>query len=96
MVQKNEDISTSVSSIDSGAIFLPRSGQELSRNVFVVSVYAFKKNLSWRTGFRMTPKNIDFHEIFGKVVSASVLLILGGPAGGEALERASPPRGYHI
>ena len=39
--QKNEDISKSVSSIDSGAIFLPRLGQDLSRNVVVVSVYAF-------------------------------------------------------
>ena len=56
MVQKNEDISESVNSIDSGAIPLPRSGQELSRNAIVVSVYAFKKNLSWRIGFCMTPK----------------------------------------
>ena len=39
--RKNEDISKSVSSIDTGAIFLPRSGHELSRNVGVVSVYAF-------------------------------------------------------
>ena len=37
---KNEDISESVSSIDSGAIFLPRLAHELSRNVPVVSVYA--------------------------------------------------------
>ena len=38
---KNEAISKSVSSIDAGAFFLPRLGHELSRNVFVVSVYAF-------------------------------------------------------
>ena len=38
---KSEDISGSVCSIDSGAIFPPRSGQDLSRNVFVVSIYAF-------------------------------------------------------
>ena len=38
--QKNEDISKSVNSIDSGAIFLIRSGHDLSRNVVVVSVYA--------------------------------------------------------
>ncbi len=63
MVQKNEDISESVSSIDPGAIFLPRSGQELSRNVFVVSVYAFEKDSSWQLGFCITPKNEDFHEI---------------------------------
>ena len=41
MDQQNEDFSESVNSFDFGAIFLPRSGQELSRNVFVVSVYAF-------------------------------------------------------
>ena len=64
MVQKNEDISESVNSIDSGAIFWPSSGQELSRNVFVVSVYAFEKKLYRRIGFCMTPKNEDFHEIW--------------------------------
>ena len=37
---KNEDILKSVSSIDSGAIFPPRSGQDLSRNAVGVSVYA--------------------------------------------------------
>ena len=63
IVQKNKDISKSVNSIHSGAIFLPRSGQELSRNVVVVSVYAFEKDSSWRTGFGMTPKNRDFHEM---------------------------------
>ena len=41
MDQKNEDFSESVNSFDLGAIFLPSSGQELSKNVFVVSVYAF-------------------------------------------------------
>jgi len=40
MGQKNKDISKSVSSIEAGAIFPPRSGQDLSRNAFVVSVYA--------------------------------------------------------
>ena len=39
--QKIEDISKSVNSIDTGAIFLPRLGHELSRNGLVVSVYAF-------------------------------------------------------
>ena len=37
---KNEDISESVSSIDSGAIFRSRLINDLSRNVSVVSVYA--------------------------------------------------------
>ena len=41
MGHKSEDISESVNSFDSGAIFLPRSGQDLSRDVVVVSVYAF-------------------------------------------------------
>ena len=40
IVQKNEDISESVNSIDAGAIFPPRLGCDLSRNVVVVSVYA--------------------------------------------------------
>ena len=39
--RKIEDISKSVSSIDAGAIFLPRSGYDLSRNELVVAVYAF-------------------------------------------------------
>ena len=60
MVQKNEDISESVSSIDSGAIFQPRSGQELSRNVFVVSVYAFEKKLPRDKDFFVTPKKSRF------------------------------------
>ena len=38
--RKNEDISGSVNSFDFGAIFLPRLGQDLSRNAFVVSGYA--------------------------------------------------------
>ena len=64
MDHKNEDISESVNSIDSGAIFLPRLlGQDLSRNVPVVSAYALQKKSSTRIGIFMTPKNTDFHEI---------------------------------
>ena len=37
---KNQDISGSVNSMDRGAIFPPRLGHDLSRNVSVVSVYA--------------------------------------------------------
>ena len=40
MGQKNEDISKSVSFIDSGLIFLASLSFNLSRNAFVVSVYA--------------------------------------------------------
>ena len=39
--QKNEDCSKSVSSFDSGAIFRPSLGEDLSRNGFVVFIYAF-------------------------------------------------------
>ena len=46
MDHKNQDFSESVSSFDLGAIFLPRSGQDPSRNVFVVSVYAVERNSS--------------------------------------------------
>ena len=49
--RKNEDCSESVSSFDAGAIFRPRSGQDLSRNTFVVFVSASQKNLSWRICF---------------------------------------------
>ena len=45
MVHKNEDISKSVNSIDSGAIFPSRLGQGISRNIPVVSVYALYKKL---------------------------------------------------
>ena len=62
MVEKNEGISESVNSIESGAIFLPRSGQELSRDVFVVLVYAFDKKLYRGMCFCMIPKNRDFRE----------------------------------
>ena len=41
MSQENKDFSKSVNSIDSGAIFPTRLGQDLSRNTFVVSGYAF-------------------------------------------------------
>ena len=57
MGQKNEDISESVNSFDTGPIFQPRPSQDLSRDVGVVSVYAFWTKLYWRIGSGMTPKN---------------------------------------
>ena len=39
--QKNEDCSRSVNSFDFGAIFPPSLGQDLCRNAFVMSIYAF-------------------------------------------------------
>ena len=66
MVQKNEDISESVSSFDTGAIFRPRSGHDLSRNASVVSGYAFYKKSNWRKDF-LHDSEID--QIWGKVPS---------------------------
>ena len=53
---KNADFSESLNSFHYGAIFLPSLDQDLSRNTFVVSAYALKKNLSWRISLVMTPK----------------------------------------
>ena len=69
MIQKNEDISESVNSFDTGAIFWPRSGHDLSRNVAVVSGYAFYKNSNWRKGF-LHDSEID--KIFEKVPSGEL------------------------
>ena len=93
MVDKNEDFSKSVNSFQSGLILPPSSGKELSRNVCVVSVYAFQKKLPIRIGPDMMPK---MTEISGKVASARSRSNFGGPAGGSALERASPPRKRYI
>ena len=43
----------------------------------------------------IAPKFGCMHQIFGKVLSPRDFAILGGPAGGSALERASPPRRKH-
>ena len=64
MVHKNEDISESVNSIDRGAIYLPRLGQDLSRNVFVVSILSFWGKLHGRIGFVHDTKNVKFSSIF--------------------------------
>ena len=69
MIQKNEDISESVSSFDTGAIFRPRSSHDLSRNVSVVSGCAFYKNSNWRKGFL---HNSEIDKIFEKVPSGEL------------------------
>ena len=79
MVQKNEDISESVNSFDTGAIFRPRSGHDLSRNASVVSGYAFYKNSNWGKGF-LHDSEID--KIFEKVLSGEPKLNFSGLAGG--------------
>ena len=61
--QENDHSSKSVSSFGMGPIFFASSGQELSRNAFVMSILSFWKKLSIGKDFFMTPKNRDFHEI---------------------------------
>ena len=90
---KNEDFSKSVNSFHSGPIFPDASGQDLSRNVGGMSSYAFQKNPSCWIGLVMMPK---MTEIFGKVPSAKSNSNFGGPAGGSALERVSPPTKQYI
>ena len=62
-VYRAHQVSGSVNSIDSGAIFPPRLGHDLSRNASVVSVYALEKNLYTWIGFSWHQKSRDFHEI---------------------------------
>ena len=103
MVQKNEDISKSVSSIDSGPIFASSLGQDLSGDAFVMSILFPERISSGRIGFCMTPKNRNFHEIsnflemsriFGKSSAAAIFLIFFGPAGGSrTLTGAFAPEG---
>ena len=84
------EILESVNSFGTGAIFRHRSGHKLSRNAGLVFIYAFLKKLYWSIGPGMPPKN---DRNFRKVMSAKDFVYFGGPAGGSALERASPPRG---
>ena len=56
IASKNKDISKSVSSIDAGAIFLSRSGQDLSRYAFVARIVFPERISLGGTGFCMTPK----------------------------------------
>ena len=72
--------------------FFRRSGQELSSDVGLVSVYAFSKKLYRSIGPGMLPENA---RIFENSSAGAIFLLLGGPAGGSALERASPPDSKH-
>ena len=89
---ENEDFSKSVNSFHSGPIYSDALGQDLSRNVGLMSIYAFQKKLPIGKGPGMMPK---MSEISGKVVSATSRSNFGGPAGGSALERVSPQRKKH-
>ena len=55
--QKNGHSSKSVNSFGAGPIFCHSLGQDLSRNAFVVSVYAFEKKFDRWKDFCMAPKN---------------------------------------
>ena len=91
MVQKNEDISESVNSFDTGAIFRSRSGHDLSRNASVVSDYAFYKNSNWRKGF-LHDSEIDKN--FEKVLSGEPKLNFSSPAGGLTHHKGAVAPGY--
>ena len=60
--KNNDHSSKCVNSIDSGPIFHPRLGQDLSRNAFVVSNLFPGRNFDVRKDFWMTPENRDFYE----------------------------------
>ena len=60
---KNQDISESSHSIETGVIFPALWNHKLSRNVTVMSVYAFERNSDWSKAFCDTEKmieNVDF------------------------------------
>ena len=80
-----------MSSIDSGAIFPPRLGQDLSRNVVVVSVYALYKNPSWRIGSGMTPKNRDFRDFFDCIHESEVAIKFWRPCRGLSTWKGASP-----
>ena len=62
--QKNGHSSKSVNSFGAGPIFLGSLGQDLSRNAFVVSVYAFQKKSDRRKDFLVTPKKSKIFDFF--------------------------------
>ena len=89
MCHKNEDISESVNSFDTGAIFRTRVCQDLSRNAFVVSILSLERNPQWRKGF-LHDSEID--KFFEKVLSGKPKLNFSGPAGGSRTTRVHSPR----
>ena len=60
IVRKNDDFSKSVNSFEMGPFFLDSLVEELSRNVFVVSVYALEEKMSRSKDFLVTPKKSRF------------------------------------
>ena len=88
MVQKNEDISESVNSFDTGAIFRLRSGHDLSGNVLFLAMRFTKIPTDGKVSC-MTPK---LTKILKKCSLVSRNSIFPGPAGGSRTTRVhSPP-----
>ena len=84
MCHKNEDISESVNSFDTGAIFPTRVCKDVSRNAFVASILSLERNPQWRKDFLHDSK-ID--KIFEKVLSGKPNSIF------RALPGAHAPQG---
>ena len=59
IVQKNCHSSKSLNSFGLGPIYFESLGQELSRNAFVVSVYAFSKKIDRSKDFFVTPLKVE-------------------------------------
>ena len=90
--RESEDFSGSVNSFDFGPIFLPRPGQDLSRNVFVVSIYAFERISYWWIGFCMTPRMTKNHEFSDCIRENRIFPHFGGPAEGSAPGKVLRPK----
>ena len=80
MYHKNEYISESVNSFNTGAILPTEVGQDLSRNAFVASILSLERNSSVRKDF-LHDSEIDKN--FEKVLSGEPELNFSGPAGIE-------------
>ena len=83
------NISESVNSFDTGAIFRTRVCQDPSRNAFVASILSLERNPQWSKDFLHDSK-ID--KIFEKVFSGEPKLNFSGPAGGSRTTRVHSPR----
>ena len=75
---RSEDISESVNSFDTGAIFRTRVGQDLSRNAFVASILSLERNPSGGKIFCMTPKLRKFLKKCSLVSRNSIFRALPG------------------
>ena len=93
---KSENISESVNSFHPGAIFLPPLGQKRSRGAFVGSIQSLEQISLGGTVFGHDPKMSNFLGFSDWLHENWSNFNFSGPAGGSALERASPPRAIVI